>query len=109
MEQYVVLRNQVQTLLSDTMSHTDDFRRSYEIDISNKNITFNLFRPRISEVVARTMDSESSYDLVDTLKIELHCLLCGACRSRLMTPSCQVLGKFATLSLGNQKDGNGGF
>lgn len=65
MEQYVILRNQVQTLLSDKIWHTGDFKRSYEMDVSNKNTMFNLFLPRISDV-AGTLVIKSSHDLVDT-------------------------------------------
>lgn len=55
----------MQTLLSDTMCHTDDFKRSYEMDVSNKNTMFNLFLPGIS-YVAGVLVIKSSHDLVDT-------------------------------------------
>lgn len=66
MAQSLILREQVQTLLSDRMCHADDFKRSHEMDVSNENIMFNLLLPRTSDVAPGAASSKSSADLDDT-------------------------------------------
>lgn len=51
MAQSLILREQVQRVLSDIMCPADDFKRSHEMNVSNENIMFNLLLPRTSDIV----------------------------------------------------------
>lgn len=75
MVQSLILREELQTLLSAITSHTDNFKRSHEMDVSNKVIMFNLFLTRSGVDVLGAVSSRSSPDLDGILVTEFWCLL----------------------------------
>lgn len=73
----LILREELQTLLSAVACHTDNFKRSHEMDVSNKNIMFNLFLTRRSVDVLGAVSSRSLPDLDGIPVMEFWCLLSG--------------------------------
>lgn len=81
----LILREQVQKLLSDTMCRTDDVRRSHKMDVANKNIMFNVFFPE--SVVPRQGLSAVNHPMIKSHR----CLRWGSggCRYGLTNPPVQ--------------------
>ena len=106
----LIFREQVQKLLSDTMCHTDDVRRSHKMDVANKNIMFNVFFPE--SVVLRQGLSAVNHPMIKSHP----CLRWVFWWVQVWADECPcpVLGRawgcclHVFASLGNVKDGSGG-
>lgn len=69
------------------------------MDVSNKNVMFNVFLPRIRDVTPGAVAVNHPMISITPLRRGFRSLLSGGCRSGLTKLSCPVLGQVWGCSL----------